>query len=182
MCVKLRVIWKVNLLGGGDVVYSTNRNPHMHHLAVRSLFTYCVECSCKEYFIIPMQGICSVIFHKYIPYTYSATYFPCVPSQFPNRMYPRPGYPAHSPAQPSGGPPTPTYSPHQAPPIAPPTVGPPPYGTAGQPSTPTDSGYFGSVPNMHHMSGPVPSPLSKGVSGTVYILQCVMLVVRSVFC
>ena len=110
-----------------------------------------------------------------------ATYFPCVPSQFPNRMYPRPGYPAHSPAQPSGGPPTPTYSPHQAPPIAPPTVGPPPYGTAGQPSTPTDSGYFGSVPNMHHMSGPVPSPLSKGVSGTVYILQCVMLVVRSVF-
>ena len=149
----------------------------MHHLAVRSLFTYCVEYSCKEYFIIPMQGICSVIFHKYIHTIHVqciymcihyATYFPLCSPQFPNRMYTRPGYPAHSPAQPSGGPPTPTYSPHQAPPIAPPTVGPPPYGTAGQPSTPTDSGYFGSVPNMHHMSGAVPSPLSKGVSGTVY--------------
>jgi hypothetical protein len=79
-------------------------------------------------------------------------------TQFPNRMYARPavGYPAQSPAQPSGGPPTPTFSPHQHP-----SVGPPPYG-AGGPSTPTDSGYFGSVPNMHHMSGPVPSPLSRG--------------------
>ena len=85
-------------------------------------------------------------------------HFLCL-SQFPGRMYVRPpvGYPAQSPAQPSGGPPTPTFSPHQHP-----SVGPPPYG-AGGPSTPTDSGYFGSVPNMHHMSGPVPSPLSRGV-------------------
>ena len=68
------------------------------------------------------------------------------------------GYPVQSPVQPSGGPPTPTFPPHQQPP-----VGPPPYGTGG-PNTPADSGYYGSLPNMHHMSGPVPSPLSRGVS------------------
>lgn len=83
-------------------------------------------------------------------------------TQFPNRMYVRTptGYPMQSPVQPSGGPPTPTFSPHPQP-----SVGPPPYGTGG-PSTPTDPGFYGTVPNMHHISGPVPSPLSRGVSLT----------------
>ena len=42
--------------------------------------------------------------------------------------------------------------------------GPPPYGA---PSTPTDSGYYGSIPNMH----PVPSPVNRGgVSACVLYL------------
>lgn len=97
--------------------------------------------------------------------------------QFPNRVYARnsAGYAVQSPVQPSGGPPTPTYSPHQHPQVVggPQAVGPPPYGAAG-PSTPTDSGYYGSVPNMHHMSGgPAPSPLSRGVSTHYYCILAI---------
>ena len=64
-------------------------------------------------------------------------------------MYPGtpPGFPAQSPVNH-----TPTMQ------------GPPPYGT---PSTPTDSGYYGSMSNV--MGGAVPSPLSRpGVRASMF--------------
>ena len=70
------------------------------------------------------------------------------PSQFSGRVYPNApvGFPAPSPV--NHTPSTPTMQ------------GPPPYPA---PSTPTDSGYYGSMPNVH--GGGVPSPLSRpGVS------------------